>query len=714
MTVSTEVSREEYTGNGVTTDFDYRFRVFEAADLVVSVADTTETITELTLNTDYTVTGAGSRTGGKVKLFSPLAFNWRISIERALPVTQETDVRNQGNFFPEVHEDAWDKLTMLIQQVWSYFGLALRKPTWLAKYYDALGNRIANLGNPINSQDAVTKSYVDSTNDGWFKRTLRVPESYVAPVPPVSMRRNKIGAYNDAGDPIAVLPESGSAADVMIELAKPDGYKLIPSVQPKPISASSIYADRNAGVLPTNSSAANGAIVNILLSQYDEVILVEPVPLGNVVVSDRKILRSMSRKPLIMDSTVSFGIRQEKGCVGSIFENIVPRFGAENQTAWVVDGSLGNVALAFPQYSNYYNCGTEGDHMPGSVSMLLSYTWSNKWFGCNFNRTVTGIIFGKTTDPDGFVNSNCFYGCELRSDKTQPNSGSPLVHNSGGGNAFIGGAIENWFGSPTVMAGHLIITGGCYLEAMDTTYHVSGGRLVMDGCHDNGPAIVIDADGSSLIYTNNLFTGSEGVYTSNYPKIQRRGDIDAEIVISGVKAGRSSSILIRPGEYRGATAVWNKTSPRKSRESINHGYSSVSARVGDDQLNVTGSDNLYTVKFNNTTIDADSGNEFNATVGIFTAKIGGVRNINAGVYLSGVTSGQLCELFIFIEGNKYLVGTRRGDGVANIFISGSVGVPVFHGERVTMQVVAHAGGSNNVSVLRGDAVNGYTYLSILK
>lgn len=178
MTVSTEVSREEYTGNGVTTDFDYRFRVFEAADLVVSVADTTETITVLTLNTDYTVTGAGSRTGGKVKLLSPLAFNWRINIERALPVTQETDIRNQGNFFPEVHEDAFDKLTMLIQQVWGYFGLALRKPTWLAKYYDAQGNRIANLADPINDQDAVNRrsmySYVEQMiagvvgGYGWF------------------------------------------------------------------------------------------------------------------------------------------------------------------------------------------------------------------------------------------------------------------------------------------------------------------------------------------------------------------------------------------------------------------------------------------------------------------------------------------------------------------------------------------------------------------
>lgn len=100
MTVSTEVSREEYSGNGVTTDFDYRFRVFTAENIRVEVVDPQGQIAALTLNTDFTVTGAGSRAGGKVRLKKPLGKDWRISISRHLPITQETDLRNQGNFFP--------------------------------------------------------------------------------------------------------------------------------------------------------------------------------------------------------------------------------------------------------------------------------------------------------------------------------------------------------------------------------------------------------------------------------------------------------------------------------------------------------------------------------------------------------------------------------------------------------------------------------------
>lgn len=162
MTVSTVINREQYEGNGVTTVYPYRFRILKDSHMVVTVVDPEGNLKTLSLGTDYDLKGVGLVDGGRVELKEPLATGWSISLDRDLPALQETDLRNQGKFFAEVHEDAFDYLTMLVQKTLSFFGLALRRPSWLAKYYDALGNKISNLADPTLNQDAATKIYVDS------------------------------------------------------------------------------------------------------------------------------------------------------------------------------------------------------------------------------------------------------------------------------------------------------------------------------------------------------------------------------------------------------------------------------------------------------------------------------------------------------------------------------------------------------------------------
>lgn len=178
MTVSTEINQAGYTGNGVTTVFPFTFRILQAGDLTVTVIAPDDQETVLILGTGYTIAGVGSYSGGAITLPQPLPTSYQIVLQRDMAIVQETDLRNQGTFFAEVHEDAFDYLTMLIQQVWGWFGLSLRRNTSLSNFYDAKGYRIANLADPTNDQDAVNnrsmRSYVEKMiagvvgGYGWF------------------------------------------------------------------------------------------------------------------------------------------------------------------------------------------------------------------------------------------------------------------------------------------------------------------------------------------------------------------------------------------------------------------------------------------------------------------------------------------------------------------------------------------------------------------
>lgn len=117
MTVTSSTTRVSYPGAGSTGPFSFSFRILAATDLsVLTRDDTTGAETDLTYPTDYSVSGVGNAAGGSITLTTAIEAGTTLVIRRVRALTQTTSVRNQGSYFGETHETAWDKLAMVDQQ----------------------------------------------------------------------------------------------------------------------------------------------------------------------------------------------------------------------------------------------------------------------------------------------------------------------------------------------------------------------------------------------------------------------------------------------------------------------------------------------------------------------------------------------------------------------------------------------------------------------
>lgn len=140
MTLSASTNRNNYTGNGAVNQYSYTFKIFQDSDLEVTVQDTStpgvETV--LSLTTDYTVAGTGDTAGGSITLVNSgqawltggnLTTGYRLTVRRKVSLVQNTDIRNQGDFYPDVIEDELDKQVMQTQQQQDEVDRAVKLPT---------------------------------------------------------------------------------------------------------------------------------------------------------------------------------------------------------------------------------------------------------------------------------------------------------------------------------------------------------------------------------------------------------------------------------------------------------------------------------------------------------------------------------------------------------------------------------------------------------
>lgn len=122
LTISDSEPRRQYTGNGVQTAFSANFEFRAASDVVCNVDGVTKT-----LNTDYTLTGAGVSGGGTLTFTSAQANGAIITIYRDMSIARTADqYASYGQIPAEVLEQDLDDITMKMQQLEVLVGRASR------------------------------------------------------------------------------------------------------------------------------------------------------------------------------------------------------------------------------------------------------------------------------------------------------------------------------------------------------------------------------------------------------------------------------------------------------------------------------------------------------------------------------------------------------------------------------------------------------------
>lgn len=171
MSLGTANNRNDYIGTGTASVYSYTYRITSKTHLLVTVKNTSGVESTLVLDTDYSVSDVGEVAGGNITLIDSgqawlsggnLITDYTITVRRVVPLLQETDIRNQGDFYPEVHEDQFDYQTFISQQHQDEIDRSVKLPeSTPASAFDP------TLPTDIADADPGSAIITTDTADGW-------------------------------------------------------------------------------------------------------------------------------------------------------------------------------------------------------------------------------------------------------------------------------------------------------------------------------------------------------------------------------------------------------------------------------------------------------------------------------------------------------------------------------------------------------------------
>jgi hypothetical protein len=232
MTVTTVNNRNTYSTNGVTTVFPVTFKFRSSADLLVYFVSAAGAVSVPVLNTDYVVNMFVDFTGELVFTPGP-ANNGSLHIIRRRVFVQSTSSIGKEEFSAAETEIIADNLMFFIQDLADLQARSMVIQDYAIEgsgLFDARSNRIVNLEDPVNLQDAVTKSWMLANGipgpegDPGPPGGLTIEEIQDSIATMLTAGTNITLNYNDAADILTInSTASGGGASVTISDTAPVG-----------------------------------------------------------------------------------------------------------------------------------------------------------------------------------------------------------------------------------------------------------------------------------------------------------------------------------------------------------------------------------------------------------------------------------------------------------------------------------------------------------
>lgn len=113
--IGSQVTYVQYPGNGVTTQFAFDNKVFEASDLLCTLINLATGAT--TPAGAFTVTNVDVDTGCSVVMASPPPAGYNLDIRTNTPELQQSSIKNQGAYYPELIEESLDSIVRQMQDL---------------------------------------------------------------------------------------------------------------------------------------------------------------------------------------------------------------------------------------------------------------------------------------------------------------------------------------------------------------------------------------------------------------------------------------------------------------------------------------------------------------------------------------------------------------------------------------------------------------------